>query len=143
MKKDPSGYVAITSVIILSVILLLLTVSANYLIFLNRFSVLDNENKEQSLNLAESCLEMAVLKLRTKTEYLPVAGGERLRVTKTGTCLIAKIEDFISQKKILTQGEFGDSFTNLIIFLDSEDFSVKHISECPKFTAPDFNDTCF
>jgi hypothetical protein len=74
------GFVALMSVIIISIVLVLLTVSLSFSSFYGRFNLLDTEFKIQSNNLATSCADMALLKLRLNSSYNLVFPGETVIV---------------------------------------------------------------
>jgi hypothetical protein len=67
------GFVALMSVVIISAILLVLVFVLEASTFFQRYDTLDYENKAISENLAESCVQEAMLKAEQNASY---AGGD-------------------------------------------------------------------
>ena len=61
IKNNQKGFIALFSVIIISFVLLLMTITANFSGFSGRFNIFDSENKERSNELADACIEEARL----------------------------------------------------------------------------------
>ena len=108
-----SGFIALMSVIIMSAILLALLFTLGASSFLNRFDVLDVENKRISLGLAEACANRAMIKLAQNPGYAPPAGGECVEVGG-GKCpsgpLICKI---CQSSPIIARAVHNNAYTNL------------------------------
>ena len=66
------GFVALITAIILSLILIVITVTLNQSGFFTRSILVDSENKERSVGLAEACVDVAILRLANDPTY---AGG--------------------------------------------------------------------
>ena len=62
MRSSP-GYIALTSAIITSVLIMIIVFAMSGAAILNRSDILDATHKERSLALAEACAEVALLKL--------------------------------------------------------------------------------
>lgn len=78
-KQKQSGYIALMSTIIISLILLGLTFSVSSAGYFARFNSLDAEYKRVSLGLAESCVNVALLKIGQQyTAYNPL--GEMVNI---------------------------------------------------------------
>src|SRR5258708_32505996 len=60
---NQKGFIALTSAMVISILLLAITVSLGFCGFFTRFNILDSESKERSLALAEACGEMSILNL--------------------------------------------------------------------------------
>ena len=133
----------LASVIILSAILALVAASIGYIAYASRLNILENEYKEQSMNLAESCLGYVILNLRTDPDFAPPRGGLQVRVSQDNFCLVAKVVSQGAERRVLVQGKYQNSFTNLSAVLDpSQNFQINFYIECRSLTAPDFEDTC-
>jgi len=67
------GFIALTVVIIVSVILLALVSTSNLAAYFGRFASLGSEEHERALALAEGCEQLALLKLAQNASYDPSA----------------------------------------------------------------------
>ena len=68
-QKNESGYIALMSVIIISLILLAFTAVLSMSGYFSRFNALAGEYKRVSLGLAESCVNVALLKIAQNPNY--------------------------------------------------------------------------
>src|SRR3989338_1096164 len=84
--KNNTGFVALMSAIIISVILLLIVTNLSLTGFYSRSDILDSELKERSSALAEACADTALLKLANDTSY--IGGGTPVIVNGSETCTI-------------------------------------------------------
>lgn len=109
MKQTPRGFVALMSVIIISVILLLYVFGLGALSFFARFDSLDSENKRISLGLAESCVSAALLKIAQDSTYAPAASGDSVTVSG-GTC---KICSGTTNTSVLVRAKHNGTYTNI------------------------------
>ena len=116
-QTNSSGFIALMSVILLSMILFTLTVSLSSSSFSARTNALHNELKRHSVALAESCMYMALLKLTQTYSYSPQPNGDIVH-TDTEICTIVNIfhetENTIHHTKkvtILTKGNYNGAFT--------------------------------
>lgn len=116
-RSDRTGYIAITSAIVVSALVLLLvfTVSLGSYLSLNSVSVLGY--KEVSQGLAEGCVEVARLNLVLNPSY---PGGEDIAIGSS-TCEIVSVTASSSFKTIRTQGSYQDSFTDLEVTVNPAD----------------------
>lgn len=115
--QHQDGYIALITVILISVSLLTMVVAVSFEGFFSRFSVLESEQKETSAYLAESCFNTAVLMLAQDDDY---SGNESIDVG-TESCDIKNITtsgSFAERRTIQTQGIKGDAYTNLEITID-------------------------
>lgn len=117
MKK---GYIALTSVIIVSILILTIVSSLSFSIFFGRFNILDSENKESASALAEACADKALLKLAQNSSY---QGNENAGVG-TETCFIFPIELLGNQKIIKVKASKGGAVSNFKITVNNSDFSI-------------------
>lgn len=95
MKKN--GYIAFTSILIISVVALSVAMSITILGINEAKSSLTYKKGQETLKIAESCLEEALIKIRNNQEY----SGETLNILN-GSCTI-NIET-ISDTKTLSIG---------------------------------------
>lgn len=117
-KKQQGGFIALVSVILISFVLITFVVSIGLSGFLGRSNQLESEYKEQSIASAEACVEKATADL--------VAGNPTTGVVTFGggayTCTILAITadtPSAGQTRIKAQGIYKNSYTNLVVVVDS------------------------
>lgn len=71
-KNKNSGFMALVSMLILSTVLVMLMLANSTSTFFARFDVLGKENKVIAENLAQSCINTALLKLAEDYNYDPL-----------------------------------------------------------------------
>lgn len=126
---NQSGYIALVSSIIISILLMAVTFAVSSGNFSARFNVLNAEFKERGLALAEACADTALLKLAQNPSY---PGNENIFVGND-QCSILAVETLWEQKIIKTKAIFQSSVTNLKITVQASDLSVISWEEVPKF----------
>ena len=133
-----SGFIALTSAIIISALLLAITLTIIFSAYFARFNVLDSESKERSIGLAEACADTAVLDVIENT----IPGSFPTSEINVGTaypndkCIIYDIvtdSPAVGKTTIKTQASPNKAFTNLQIVIDSNDFTVQSWEELPNF----------
>lgn len=119
MKKTERAFVALVSAVVLSVILLGLSTTANSAGFSARFNALNSEYKRIALGLAESCVNQVLLRVAQNHTYTPVSGGEVVSVG-SGECRILDVTYDTPNTNapqrtatITTQGKYRDAFSNI------------------------------
>jgi len=120
------GFIALTSVIVISVLLLAITVRLGFSAFFNRLDVLDSESKERSSALAEACVDTAILNIARNAAYNP---SNQVVAVGSDQCTIVSVTSSGSQKIIKTQAVINKAYTNLKISINS-DFSINSWDEC-------------
>src|SRR3989304_7508016 len=95
-----NGYIAITSAIIITILILALVATVSSTGYFGRFNVLGSLTKEEGDALSEACADTALLDLALDTNY---AGATTTKVAST-TCTILAIETNGYEKTIKTQG---------------------------------------
>lgn len=126
MRKK-GGYIAITSAVIISILILVITLALSFLTFSSRFNISDSERKERNKALAEACVELAVLRLAQSAAY---AGNEDILVGNE-KCSILPIETNGEQKTIKTKAAVSGLAANLKVVINVSDFSVVSWEELP------------
>ena len=137
MKNHNSGFIALISAIIISVLLLVITVTVSMTGILARFSVLDAESKERSIALAEACADNAILKLATNIDYALLATDHNIPVG-SDTCDIVSISPAPPRSGLITiktQGIFNKAYTNIKAVIDSDDFTISSWGECANMSS--------
>ncbi len=114
-KRNPfcstgqNGYIALTSAIIISVLIMAISLALSSNSFFSRSNVLDTEFKKISKGLAEACVETALLKLKQNNSY---SGNENISIAGK-QCSILAIESVANQKIIKTTAAVQNFITNL------------------------------
>ena len=103
------GFLALTTTMLVSAALIILVIAVGFEGFFARFSILESELKEESVYLAEACVEIAILKIAQDEDY---AGGETVPVG-AASCDIDNVSGDIWAKIIETTGVAGDAYTHL------------------------------
>jgi hypothetical protein len=132
MKElSQSGFIALISVSLVSVILLGMTLSLTQFGIVSRFNLLLYEEKHMSRALAESCLHYAKIFIVNDSEYtipsprsLPV--GEAI-------CTLVEVTKGLTTHTIKTQGSVRDTVTNLVVELNTEDGTLVSWKEVASF----------
>ncbi len=119
--KRKSGFAALMSTIILSVILLLIATNLGLTGFYGRSDILDSELKKRSSTLAEACVDTALLKLAENPSY---AGSESINVSGADTCNILLINPAVDPIIINTTGVFMNATTKLEVKVNASDLSL-------------------
>ena len=125
--KNQSGYIALISAIVISVVLMAVTFALSFSGYFARFNILDSEYKERSVALAEACADTALLRLALNPGY---AGNETLTLG-ADSCFIRGITLAGGQFTIYTKAIFQKINTNLKIFAASSDLSIISWEEIP------------
>lgn len=131
MKKR-NGFMALISVVIISVILLLIATTLSMTGFAGRLNILDSEYKERSLGLAEACVDAAILRLAQTPTYAVNPPGVVVPVG-VDSCNIRSITPATNPIVIQATASFQNSFTNLVVNLASTDLSVTSWQEVQNF----------
>jgi hypothetical protein len=111
LTTDDRGFAALISVIIIALVLMLVTTSLSFGGYYTRFNTLDKEFKEISVALAESCVEVARLRLAKDSLYSPT---DEVVSLGGGTCLIVSATSGV----IHTSAEYKNHSTFLEVSVD-------------------------
>ena len=136
VRKSERGYIALVSVLIISLVLLTLAVSVSLTGFYARSNILNSEIKEQSMALAESCVSKAVadVAIGNPTTGVVQFGENPYNNDLPYECTILSVTSDTpntGETTIETQGIFYDSYTNLVVTIDSNDQNVLKWREVP------------
>lgn len=124
------GFLALITAIIMSVVLLLLATTLGFTSFSGRFNILDSEMKERSSALADACVDDAILRLANDINY---QGDATTTVSATDQCYTGSIPPTVPTKTFQTRGVYSNSYTNLRVTIDTDNFSVVFYEEIPTF----------
>ncbi|MEK7613727.1 MAG: hypothetical protein AAB439_02530 [Patescibacteria group bacterium] len=123
------------SVLIISLVLLTLAVSVSLTGFYARSNILGSEIKEQSMALAESCVSKAVADVAIGNPTTGVVSfSENPYTGDAYECTILSITSDspnTGETTIETQGIFYNSYTNLVVTIDSNNQNVLKWREVP------------
>ncbi|MEO8637467.1 MAG: hypothetical protein ABI430_01020 [Candidatus Taylorbacteria bacterium] len=115
-SKKEKGFIALISVILISLIMTTIVFTLNLGGFSARFNVLDSEFKEMSSSFAKSCRDIALLKLSTNSAYSPSSGGDEISLSETETehkCTIFSIMPQGVDLLIRTRSRFQNTYSNV------------------------------
>lgn len=130
MKTARSGYLAITTAIIISLVMLLVASVLGSSSLFSRFSDLDSLSKKESYYLARSCVDYALLKMAVGT----YSGNETVLIGSQ-QCTILPIETSGNNKIVKAKGQsaVGGVTTNLKVTINSLDLSTVSSEEVRNF----------
>jgi hypothetical protein len=121
-----AGYIAITSVMIISLLLITITVALSTSNYFSRFNILESEYKTRSLGLAEACVDQALYRLVQK---LDTPNNFNVNIGNS-QCKIVSISPAGAARTIKTQGEFQKSFSNIKVVANTPGYTVSSWQEC-------------
>lgn len=127
MNKYPpshtTGFVALMAAVVISLVLLLLTIEVGTVGWYTRFDVLDREFKAQSVTLAHSCLERAVVQLVADTSYR----GDATSTAAYGSCYIFPITlplESPGRLQLQVRAVVSNAYTTLVAVYNMHDIQV-------------------
>ncbi len=112
IKKQPSGYVLLLSVIFLSVIAVTITGSLLLLGLARGQTGFAQQQAAQARGLAEACAETALVSLQQDASY---AGGEVITLGNGSTCQILPVTFSAPDYTVDTQAAVGAAIKNIEI----------------------------
>lgn len=127
LQLKANGYIAITSSIIISFLLMTIVFTLSSASFFSRSNILDANQKEISLALAEACADSALLKLAQNSSY---AGNENVNIG-SDTCSILALESPPGQKIIKTWANYKGYRTNIKITINHPAMTILSWEELP------------
>jgi len=126
MKKHSiqEGFIALTSSIIISLLLMTMVLTVSTSSFYARKGALEGENKRESLGLAESCMNIALLRLAENALYRPALDDDAVQIGD-GDCVIDSVETASSVYPkifdIITKSERLGAFSNIKVSIIMQD----------------------
>jgi hypothetical protein len=123
------GYIAITTTIILSLLMLVLAVTLGRITLSTRFDTVDFTNKRSSYFVARSCLEYARYKLSLDSGYL----GNETQEISSYQCSVLDVEVSGQNQIIKSSATVDNSTTNLRLTILASDLSTVTLEEIVKF----------
>ena len=128
MTNYKNGYVALISILIISFIMLSITITTGFEGFWSLSNFSNRESKEISLNLAESCLDQAIVNIIQSPSWRPPLEGEILERGEY-FCTIRHLARNSPDVIIETVGEFNKSFTILQGEFNEETLEIVFLEE--------------
>lgn len=129
IRKNNSGFLALMSSIIISAILLFITINTSFNGFYTRFNILDTEIKERSFALADSCLDIALLKFIQDSSF----SGNINNSVSENSCYIGPVTTSGTQKTFKIKGVYLNAHTNLKVVVNGTNFKVISVEEIPTY----------
>jgi hypothetical protein len=123
-KKSRGGYIALTSAIILVLIVMAVAIAFGNSNFLGRFDSLGLEQKDVSKEAAQGCLEYARLKLKLG----PYSGNETIAVGSS-TCTVLSIQSSGPNFIIQSTSNEGGHTSNLELTVVSTTLTTVSLTE--------------
>ncbi len=128
-QNSNGGFIALVSVLLISVVLLLMVTTLSLGGYIGRFNILNSELKRVSASLADACANTAVLKLAEDWNY---SGNETSTVSGSNTCHIFSVTTVGANPQTLkAQAVYRNSYTNLAITVQQTPFSILSWNEIP------------
>jgi len=133
--KNPSGgFIALISILLVSMVLLVTVTTLNLTGYIARESILDAEFKEMSISLAEACGNIAVIKLASDFTYTQTS--ESVEMVNGNQCKIISVTGSSTIKTARVQANSHELYTNLEIEVtNSPSFKINSWKECADFIA--------
>ena len=129
---DNSGFIALTSVLVISALLIIIGASLGYAGFFSRVNILDGEFKETSLGLAEACAEITRVEIANDVNYAAHTTFPLVRSFSGQSCTVVSVSGTYT---VRAQGQSGDSFSNIeaVFSRTADDVAVVSWKELPNF----------
>lgn len=126
---NKKGYIAITTAIILSLVMMVVAIALGTNNFFTRADVKDFYNKQTTLGMARSCLDYAMLNLAQVPTY---TGNQSISVSGY-TCTINTITTSGSNKVIQAHAQLNGTTTNLQLTVNAATLSTVSLEELVHF----------
>ena len=125
--RQPQGFIALMSAIIISAILLVAIISGSLTQFYSRFNVLDQEFKERSSSLADACAQSLLLQLTYSTSY----NGGTITVGSDTCTILAPVNPLGNPRTFPIQAVYHNTYTDLLVTVDVSTLVVSSWNEVP------------
>lgn len=125
-----NGFIALTSVVIISVILLVVTVGGSLTGFYSRSAVLDTELKERSAALADACADVVLLRLAGDASY---AGPEIVSVGNDSCQIFASSNPSDDPRSFVVQAAYRRTYTTLELSANVDAATLISRQEIPTY----------
>lgn len=115
------GYIAITSAILISIVLMAIILTVSSIGFRGRANIFDSYSYAKSKYASEACLETALLKLVENPDY---TGNETINIYSNQCNILDVVEVSPTERLIQAESIVLTSKTNLSVTVDINDFSI-------------------
>lgn len=112
--NNQTGFIALTTAIVISTSLLIFVIAIGFEGYFSRYTVLQSDFKEKSLQAADACAHTALLELSQDFEYQPNPAPEEV-VVGTETCNIVAVSGTGNVRTVEIQSVVDRAVTNLIV----------------------------
>lgn len=129
LKPACDGYIAITTAIILSIVVLVVALSLGSAAMFTRAQILDAESKRLSYSIARSCLDRARLEMALSPIYV----GNATTTISNHQCHLETIETSGGNKIIKTKASIGNATSHLKLTVDGSTLSTVQLEELSGF----------
>lgn len=134
-KSSPAGFIAITSALVISAVLLLIAIGGSFNGFYSRINGINAENKERSYQLARACVSHALLLLAENQDF---SGDATTTLSSTGeTCYVSSVATTGSYSNeevhFSTRSYVGSAYTTLEVTSNAHDPTLTRLIEVVHF----------
>lgn len=136
IKKQPKGFIALMSALVISSVLLLIATGGSLAGFYTRVTSLNSEYKERSFFLADTCVNQTLLTLAGTPTY---AGSATTSVSGSvnGACYTGPItKSGIAPKDIYqfrVRSYYMDAYSSIVVSAKVSDLSITTYTEVPMY----------
>lgn len=115
------GFIALVSAIVISLVLIGLSIAASSSQFVARFGLMDHELQAQSTLLAQSCGNVALLRIAQNYTYAPASGGDVVSVGDDQCTIVSVVysaEDTVNHQKnayVTASAHTHDVWSNMVV----------------------------
>jgi Tfp pilus assembly protein PilX len=129
-NKQPRGFIALISVLMLSVILLVAVISLAQYGIISRYALLTLEHKEISASRAEACVQVA--RIAVSNDPLYETTNKQVAVGDSW-CELVSIEADDDTSIVEASASSSEATTNLRVEIDNTTGSISKHEEVPNF----------
>ena len=134
--KRQKGFIALTSALIISSVMLLIATGGSLAGFYTRMTALNDEYKERSSALAESCVNHTLITLAGTPTYTGVA-TTTVSGIQNGQCFTGAVSKSgvapNDTYQFKTRAIYGNAYTLISVVAKTSDLSITSYTEIPMF----------
>ncbi len=130
MQGSNRGYIAVTSAIIIAVLMLTIAGIVSFSSYMSRFNAFDAASKERSRAFAEACADRALLNIAQNPSY---GGNETVALTASESCNILPVENQGAQKIIKTTAAVEGIVSDIRVAVTLSPLTIVSWEEVPVF----------
>lgn len=129
-SRKYNGYIAVTSAVIMTAIILAIVGVVSLAAYTSRFNVLGGELKERTHAFAEACMDAALLALVQNPAY---AGSEIIAVSGSDTCEILPVESAGAERTVKARATVAGAMTNISMTVNPATRAIVSWEEVAQF----------